>query len=250
VDLQSLTDRLYEVGGCIGMRISSEKTKTMSVGVKTQSPQRIFVGNELIHDTERFAYLGSIVTADGGSDIDAWSRIGKAAAVFRRLERVWKSQKLDIKIKLRLYSSIVLPTVLYASETWKETESISKKLDVFHQRCLRKILKISYRDHVTNKDVLERTQSRRLRDTVTERRMRFAGHILRLAHDRYAKMALFWEPLGKRKRGRPKHTWRKTFEEDLATVGKTFGETEATAADRNEWKLLTARCVASRHRTD
>jgi hypothetical protein len=250
VDLQNLTDKLSDVGGCIGMRISSEKTKTMSVGAKTQRAQQIVVGNETIDDVERFTYLGSILATDGGSEIDAKCRIGKAAAVFRRLEKVWKSQKLDLKAKLRLYHSIVLPTVLYSCETWKVTEAISKKLDVFHQRCLRRILKISYRDHVTNKDVLERTQSRRLRDIVTERRMRFAGHILRLDNDRCAKMALFFEPSGNRKRGRPKHTWRKTFKEDLASIGKTFDEIETTAANRDEWKLLTARCVASRHRTD
>jgi hypothetical protein len=50
------------------MRISSEKTKTMSVGAKTQSTKQIVVGNEAIDNVERFTYLGSILATDGGSE--------------------------------------------------------------------------------------------------------------------------------------------------------------------------------------
>jgi len=57
----------------------------------------------------------------------------------------------------------------------------------------------------------------------TERRMRFAGHILRLPEQRHAKKAINWNPLrGVRERGRPKITWRKTFTEDLSTINRTL----------------------------
>ena len=141
------------------------------------------------------------------------NRIGKATSVFRRMNNIWSNSSIDLKIKLQLQNSIViLPTVLYASETWKSTVSVSKKLDVFHQGCLRKILKISYRDHITNKEVLQRARSQRMQDTVTERTARLAGHILRLPAVRHAKMAFTWEPIdGKRGRGKPRITWRRTF---------------------------------------
>ena len=130
-----------------------------------------------------------------------------------------------MKIKLQLYNTIVLPTSPYASETWKSTAAISKKLDVFHKRCLQTILKISYLDHITNDEVIRRVQSRRLQDIVTERRVKFAGHILRMSEDGPAKVAMKWQPLlGKRKRGRTKITWRRTFKKDLSSVirvGKT-----------------------------
>ena len=67
-----------------------------------------------------------------------------------------------MKIKLQLYNTIVLPTDLYASKTWESTAAISKKLDVFHQGRLRKILKISYLDYIANYEVIRRAQSRRL----------------------------------------------------------------------------------------
>jgi len=50
----------------------------------------------------------------------------------------------------------------------------------FHQRNLRKILGITWKDHVTNMEMLSRTGQRRLQDIVAERRLRMAGHIIRM----------------------------------------------------------------------
>ena len=155
-----------------------------------------------------------------------------------------------MKIKLQLYNTIVLPTALYASETWKSTAAISKKFDVFHQRCLQKILKISYLDHITNDEVIRRTQSRRLQDIVTERRVKFAGQILRISKDRPAKVAMKWQPLlGERKRGRPKITWRRTFKKDLSSVNKSWENIDLEAADRDVWRRIATLCVDMYGRT-
>lgn len=63
---------------------------------------------------------------------------------------------------------------IYANETWKSTATITRRLNVFQQHGLRQILKISYRDHVTKEEVLQRTASQQLADVALERRFRFA----------------------------------------------------------------------------
>ena len=123
-------------------------------------------------------------------------RIGKAATVFNRLWTIWASRSISTELKIQLYSSIVLPTALYACETWKRTANIAHKIDVFHQRCLRRILRISYRDHVTNEEVLKRAKSNPLSSTVTERRLKFAGHTLRRPRHCHANVAMRWIPPG------------------------------------------------------
>ena len=144
------------------------------------------------------------------------TRLAKASTVFRRLSNIWKSGSLGLNIKLQLYTAVVMTTALYASETWKRTSKMRKKLDVFHQRNLRRIIGMTRKVRVTNKEVLERTKQRRLQDIVEERRFRFAGHILRMATERPAYCAMDWTPTdGKRRRGRSKNTWRSTFREDL-----------------------------------
>jgi len=48
----------------------------------------------------------------------------------------------------------VIPAAIYAADTWKGTTRISHMLDVFHRRCLRTILGITWRDHTTNEELM------------------------------------------------------------------------------------------------
>ena len=83
---------------------------------------------------------------------------------------------------------------------------IAHRLDFIHRRCLRAILGISWRDHVTNEEVMRRAGMERLQDIVTTRRRKMAGHVLQ--RERPAQTAMYWVPEdGRRKRGRPKKTW-------------------------------------------
>jgi len=77
-------------------------------------------------------------------------------------------------------------------------------------------LGISWRDHITNDQVMARSEQMALYDTVAIRRRRFVGHILRLATTRPAILALEWIPEdGKRRVVRPRRTWLDTLKEDL-----------------------------------
>ncbi|KAI8505608.1 hypothetical protein Bbelb_167970 [Branchiostoma belcheri] len=122
---------------------------------------------------------------------------------------------------------------------------MQNKLDAFQQRCLRKILHITYRDRITNEEVYHRTGTKPLSITITERRMRYAGHVLRMTSDRHAKTCMFWKPEGKRKRGRPKLTWRRTLQKDLESKGArvSLKDAESLAKDRAEWRRLAAQCA-------
>ncbi|XP_078619529.1 uncharacterized protein LOC144886675 [Branchiostoma floridae x Branchiostoma japonicum] len=248
-DLQNLTTKLEQFSGKVGLRVSTEKTKAMEVGDNTNHPPlNISVNNNQVEIVDQFTYLGSVLSNSGDVEPDINCRIGKAAAVFRRLRKVWSTSTISLDTKLRLYNSIVLPTAVYAGETWKSSARLNKKLDVFHQRNLRKILKVRWQEHITNEEILRRANSQPLSKIITGKRMQLAGHILRLPNHRHSKTAMTWiPPGGKRKRGRPKNTWRRTFNEDLKGVNITWGMAEQTASDRGRWKLLAAQC-ASRHR--
>ena len=164
-----LTESLKQEAQKVGLKINIDKTKIIKINRRTNA--NITIDCQSVGEVDRFCYLGSTLSNDGKVEADVNSRIGRASAVFQRMRPIWNTRKVDIKTKVRLYSTIVLPTAIYASETWKMTERIAKKLNVFHQQCLRSILKITYRDHVTNEEVLRLSASRKLQDIVTERRM-------------------------------------------------------------------------------
>jgi len=176
---QEMTAKFEEQSAQVGLNISREKTKTMGI-TQRSSPQPVAIAQENIEYVERFTYLGSVISSDGDAEADINTRLAKAAAVFRRLDNMWRSSTLSLKIKLDLYTSLVVSTAIYASETWKSTARICQQLDVFHQRNLRKILGITWKEHVTDMEVLSRTWQRRLQDIVAERRLWMAGHIIRM----------------------------------------------------------------------
>ena len=243
-ELQNLTAKLETEAQKVGLRISAEKTKTMQInGDQVKSP--LTVNQQSIEHVHQFTYLGSIFTDDGDVTTDVNCRLGKAAAVFQRMKSVWASSVISTNTKIWLYNAIVLSVATYACDTWKMTAKIIQKLNVFHQRCLRKLLHITYLDYVTNEEVLKRAGSRKLHEIVTERRFRLAGHILRLPAHRHSKLAMECIPTGKtRKRGRPKKTWRKTFQEDLQRVQvATWDEALTLASNRSQWRKAAAQCA-------
>jgi len=55
--------------------------------------------------------------------------------------------------------------------------------------CLRKVLKISWRDRILNHEILRRTRSKPLSLLAKERRLQYLGHVIQ-------QMALNWTPQG------------------------------------------------------
>ena len=54
--------------------------------------------------------------------------------------------------------SLVTSIFLYASESWTHTAELKRRIQAMKMRCYRKILRISYKDHVTNKEVHAKIQ--------------------------------------------------------------------------------------------
>ena len=247
--LQQMTTSLEENAAKVGLKISGSKTKTMQIGdQQSLTSVPIIISGEPVEKVNKFTYLGSMFTEDGDIEADIKTRLGKASAVFRRMLSIWKSGTITRRLKVKLFETIVLPTALYGSETWKMSVKMSKRIDAFQQRCLRKILKVTYRDRITNEEIYRRTSTRPLCETIEIKRMKYAGHVLRMPAERDPKIAFKWQPDGRRRRGRPRATWRRTFQKDLEVRNINLRDVGDIAQDRLEWRKLAARCAQQRGR--
>ena len=118
-----------------------------------------------------------------------------------------------------------------------------KRLEVFHQRCLRRILKIRWQQHVKNADVLEKAQVTSLEVMVASMRLRWYGHVVRMPEDRLPKVLLDTKPnYGKRTRGRPRKSWMSCIKEDAANFLETpdieLDAVREMAQDRTHWREM------------
>ena len=70
---------------------------------------------ELVED---ICYLGSNISRLGNCEKECTLRIGKASSVFGRLVNIWKSKSLSLPVKVKLYESLVMSTLVYGAELW------------------------------------------------------------------------------------------------------------------------------------
>ncbi|XP_061188858.1 uncharacterized protein LOC133197034 [Saccostrea echinata] len=240
--IQDKTSRLHKYAGSIGLKINTKKTEVMTLNVN--NPQAVKVENHILPCTNTFTYLGSKVTTDGGAETDIKERLSKARAAFNNLHTVWRSSQYTTRTKLKLYKSCILPILLYGSECWRMTESDLNKLSTFHTKSLRRILRIFWPNTISNQDLLNRCQQEDMATIIIRRRWNWLGHVLRRDSDSIIKTALFWTPEGKRKRGRPKVTWRRTVEAELKVQKRSWGTLQKLASDRQGWRTLVTALYA------
>ena len=203
-----------------------------------------------IEEVEDFTYLGSTISNNSGTTKDIKIRINKARTAYCQLRQIWKSRSLSRKTKLRIYTSNVNSILLYGAECWRTTKYDFDKLASFHNSCLRKICKIFWPKKITNKDLYEITNQRDICTEIKHRRWKWLGHILRKNSNNIAKTSLRWTPAGKRKRGRPKETWRRTIEGEMMEMGYTWAELEKRAKDRKGWCMLVKALCTSKYEED
>ena len=86
--------------------------------------------------------------------------------------------KLDRELEKRIIKSTVWNVALYAAETWALTKASRKLVEAFEMWIWRRMLKISWRDKVTNEEVLKRVgETRSMLGIIHQRKCRWIGHI-------------------------------------------------------------------------
>ena len=115
---------------------------------------------------------------------------------------------------------------------------------MFHLRCLRRILGISWQDHIPNTEVLARAGSLSMYALLTKRRPRWLGHVTHMHDGRLPKDILYGElATGSRPTGRPTLRYKDVLKRDLKAGGIAPAGFEALAADRSGWRYTTESAI-------
>jgi hypothetical protein len=120
-----------------------------------------------------FLYLGFNFQADGNRRPAMEQRMAIAKTRFGQMHEIWKSTKLPTSAKVRIYACAVVSVLAYGNEIWRLDAKAQASLRGWNARCLAAMTGRSYRDETLEPtfDLVSRLRSRRLR---------WAGHILRL----------------------------------------------------------------------
>jgi len=156
------------------------------------------------------------------------------------------SSLLSKTLKIKIYTTIILPVVLYGCETWSLTLKKERRLRVFENRVLRRVFG-SKRDEVKGEwRKLHKEELRGINSlpnivwVVKSRRMRWEGHVALMGEGRGVHRIPVGKPEGKRPLGIPRRRWEDNINMDLQEVGGG-GDWMELAQDRDGWPALVGK---------
>ncbi|KAJ1109357.1 hypothetical protein NDU88_006719 [Pleurodeles waltl] len=142
-----------------GLTISTKKTEVLHLPAlqKMYVEPTITAEGEILKAVDKFTYLCSTLSRSVNIDDEVDTRITKASSAFRWLwESVWERRSINLSTKLKMYKAVILPTLVYACETWTVYKRHAKKLNCFHMNCSRRLLKMTWRNKVPDTRLTKR----------------------------------------------------------------------------------------------
>jgi hypothetical protein len=106
---------------------------------------------------------------------------------------------------LKFYKTLVIPTLLYGSETW--TLTASQRLEAAEMRLLRPLAGHTLLDHKRNEDIRKKLNIENITSIISTYRKNWYEHVTRMPPHRTPHRLLFYKPPGRRNVGRPKKRW-------------------------------------------
>ena len=249
VDLQELADCFATAAKSYGLTVSIKKTEVLrQLAPNTaRPPPNITMDGNAMKNVDTFKYLGSCINSAANLDDEVLCRISRASQAFERLHtRVWHERGISIKTKLSVYRAVVLPSLLYGCETWTCYRRHTKKLDQFHLCCLCKVLRVSWKDHVPNQEILRWAELTGIEAMLNQAQLRWSGHVTRMDDSRLPKQLFHAElSTGKRHKGGRRKQYKDVLKSTLRACNIPVDEWQALAQDRPAWRA--AICKGTKH---
>ncbi|GFR57630.1 endonuclease-reverse transcriptase [Elysia marginata] len=105
--------------------------------------------------------------------------------------------------------------------------------------CYRRLLRISWKEHKTQEEVLQAADvTERLLDQLIKRKLHYAGQVILESSGHLLQLALEGRMEGRTGRGRPKKSWTDDIKQ--WTHRRTYGEIKRKAESREEWRVMIA----------
>ena len=140
----------------------------------------ISVEGKPIQQVDRMVYLGYMATEDGKCDKEIKRRVGIARTAFESMAKILTSRNISIELRSRIAKCYIWSTLLYGAETWTLTKVTSNKLEAFEMWLYRRMLRISWKEHKTNEEVLHKMKTKRIIiKYYQKRKCQYFAHIIR-----------------------------------------------------------------------
>ena len=171
---------------------------------------------------------------DGELDAEVNHRVQSGWRNWKNVSGVVCDRRMKVKIKGKVYKTIVRPAMVYGAETWAVKKAHEKKMEVAEIKMLRWMCAgVTRLDEIRNEKIRGSTKVGEISKKVQECRMRWYGHVTRRDEEYVGKRVMGIEVQGSG-RGRPRKRWADCVKDDPREKGLSGEE----VYDRAAWRRL------------
>ena len=219
-----------------GLKINRTKTVYLGFNVdgNLDGNSDINLQGQNLERVNTFKYLGATLAENGDLDAEMTHRIQSGWKNWKRVSGILCDRRISLRVKGKVYKTVVRPAMMYGAETWAVKKAQEKKLDVAEMRMLRWMSGVTKLDRIRNERIRGTTKVGEISKKVQESRLKWYGHVLRREEEYVGKRVMAMEVPGKRRRGRPKRRWMDSIRNDLSEKELSREDTQ----DRAKWRSL------------
>ena len=197
---------------------------------------------DIIKQVDSFKYLGYCLNTDGKCVSEVKKRISLAKDAFYQMKAIMRNKHISMNTKMKVLKTYIWGILLYGCESWTINKEIERRLEATEMWFIRRMLRISWIDRVTNEDVLKKAGiNRSLMTIIRKRQLSFLGHVYR--KDNIERVALTGRIEGKRSRGRQRKTYMQSLKERTTKEVMSTTNFLRMAERKDDWRhMITKSC--------
>ena len=115
------------------------------------------VNGKILEQLNELVYFGSMFSRDGKYEMDVERRIAAGNRVNGALAALMRRRNVSTAARLAVHNAVLVPTLLYGSETWVLQKNNERKRNAVEMRSLRRIYGVNLADRIRNKEIQRTT---------------------------------------------------------------------------------------------
>jgi len=234
--LRGLVERFGRVCKRRGLKVNVDKSKVMVVS--EDSPQcEVMLDDEQLEQVSEFKYLGYVLDEKGTDDAECSRKVVNGRKVAGAIKSLVNVKGLSLECARVLHEGMLLPVLLYGSETMVWNKKYRSKVQCVQMDNLRGVLGVRRIDKERNERIREWCGVKKgVNERINESMLRWFGHVERMNESRLVKRMYSGECVGNRPAGRPKRKWIESVNECLKERNVSLAEARIKVHDRREWR--------------
>jgi len=149
-----------------------------------------------------FNYLGNIISYEKELDID--NKLHNNLKITGVLNNVFRPKKKTLKkTRIKLYSTLALPVLLYGSEIWTIKARDARRITAAEMKYMRRTAGYIWTDYKTKKQIATELKITPVLEKLQEYKRNWIQHVNRMPRDRLPRAMKHYSPTGGRNYSRP-----------------------------------------------